>query len=367
MSGGGEPELLVEVRGSLGLLTLNRPKALNALTHGMVVMMRAALDEWAVRDDVLAVAVVGAGERGLCAGGDIVSLYDEAVSGGGAAAAAFWSDEYRLNALIARYPKPYVALMDGIVLGGGVGISAHGSHRVVTERSKIGMPETGIGFVPDVGGTWLLAHAPGELGTHLALTGTMIGAADAIAVGLADVHVPSRSLGELIAALELLDQASESDAAAAVEATIAEFAEPAGAAALLDERGWIDEAYAGDDVASMIDRMRASGHEAALAAAGALASRSPSALTVTLSLLRRSARAGSLDEALALEFRAALRALASPDFAEGVRAQVIDKDRSPRWSPPTLAGVDPAAAEAALAPLDEHERQRFGTDEWEAS
>lgn len=367
MSEAGEPELLVEVRGSLGLLTLNRPRALNALTHGMVVMMRAALDEWALRDDVLVVAVVGAGDRGLCAGGDIVSLYDEAVSGGGAAAAAFWTDEYRLNSLIARYPKPYVALMDGIVLGGGVGISAHGSHRVVTERSRIGMPETGIGFVPDVGGTWLLSHAPGQLGTHLALTGAMIGAADAIAVGLADALVPSRLLRELTAALELLDPAVEHDPMAAVDATIDEFAQPAGRAALLAERAWIDAAYAGDDASSMIDRMRASGHEAALAAADALVTRSPTALTVTLSLLRRSARAGSLDEALALEFRAALRALAATDFAEGVRAQVIDKDRSPRWSPPTFAGVDPAVAEAALAPLDERERQRFGTDEWEAA
>ncbi len=364
---GGEPELLVEVRGSLGLLTLNRPRALNALTHGMVVMMRAALDEWAARDDVLAVAVVGAGERGLCAGGDIVSLHADARAGGGAAAAAFWSDEYRLNAAIARYPKPYVAVMDGIVLGGGVGISAHGSHRVVTERSRIGMPETGIGFLPDVGGTWLLSHAPGELGTHLALTGTMIGADDAIAVGLADARVPSRSLGELIAALELLDPAVESDASAAVDATIAEFAEPAGAAPLLDERAWIDAAYAGDDAGVIMGRMRASDHEAAIAAADALAARSPSAIAVTLAALRRSARAGSLEEALALEFRAALRALAAPDFAEGVRAQVIDKDRSPRWSPPTLAEVDPAAVEAALAPLDEAERVRFGTGEWEAS
>ena len=362
---GGEPEVIVEVRGSLGLLTLNRPRALNALTHGMVVMLRAALDEWAGRDDVRAIAIVGAGERGLCAGGDIVGLHAEARSGGGAGAGAFWRDEYALNARIAAYPKPYVALMDGIVLGGGVGVSAHGSHRIVTERSRVGMPETGIGFVPDVGGSWLLAHAPGELGTHLALSGAMVGAGDAIAVGLADLHVPSTRLPEVVAALEVLDPSEQP--AAAVDATLAEYAEPAPAAPLLAERAWIDAAYAGDDVAVMIERMRASGTEAALAAADALAQRSPLALATTLALLRRSARAGSLEAALALEFRAALRALAAPDFAEGVRAQVIDKDRSPRWSPPTLAEVDPAQVEAALAPLTDAERVRFGTSEWEAA
>lgn len=356
-----EPELLVEVRGRLGVLTLNRPAALNALTHGMVVMMRAALDEWAARDDVAAVAVVGAGERGLCSGGDIVALYRDATAHGGAASAAFWSDEYRLNATIARYPKPYIALMHGIVLGGGVGISAHGSHRIVTERSKVGMPETGIGFLPDVGGTWLLSRAPGELGTHLALTGSMAGAGDAIAVGLADRFVPSERLPALLAALELAGGATDVDAA------IDRFAEPAPEAPLLAERAWIDAAYAGDEATAAIDRMRASGIETALAAADAIAARSPTAVAVTFAALRRSARAESLEAALALEFRAALRSLAAPDFAEGVRAQVIDKDRSPRWSPATLDEVDADRVDAYFAPLTVEERERFSTTEWEAS
>jgi enoyl-CoA hydratase len=362
-----EPEVHVRVVGTLGLLTLNRPSALNALTHEMVTTMRAALDDWATRDDVLAVAVAGEGDRGLCAGGDIVSLHAEATSGGGAGAAAFFRDEYRLNAAIARYPKPYVAVMDGIVLGGGVGISAHGSHRIVTERSRIGMPETGIGFLPDVGGTWLLSRAPGELGTHLALTGTMIGAADAIAVQLADAFVPHEHLAELIAALARLDPTARGGVTAAVDRAIAEHSQPVGEPPLAADRAWIDEAYAGDDAIVMIERMRASGHEAALAAAGVLVTRSPTAIAVTLAVLRRSARAGSLEEALALEYRAALRALASPDFAEGVRAQLIDKDRAPRWRPRTLSDLDPATVEAALAPLSEAERQRFGTTEWEAA
>jgi enoyl-CoA hydratase len=358
-----EPDVIVAVRGSLGLLTLNRPKALNALTHAMVTAMRAALDEWATRDDIVAVAVVGAGDRGLCAGGDIVSLYEQATTGTGAAAAAFFSDEYRLNALIGRYPKPYVAIMDGIVLGGGVGVSAHGSHRVVTERSRIGMPETGIGFIPDVGGTWLLSRAPGELGTHLALTGAMVGAADAIELGLADTCVSSSRTGDLLDALSRL----EPGAAAAVSSVIAEFAEPAGHVGLDADRAWIDEAYAGDDATVIVDRMRESGIEAALAAASTIASRSPSAIWLTLAALRRSARSRSLEESLALEFRVALRCVAAPDFAEGVRAQVIDKDRSPRWNPPTLAEVDPATVEAAFAPLSDSEQQRFGTTEWEAA
>lgn len=352
-----QPELLVEVRGRLGLLTLNRPAALNALTHGMVLGMRAALDEWAGRDDIATVAVVGAGDRGLCAGGDIVSLYREATAHGGAASAAFWRDEYRLNALIARYPKPYVAIMHGIVLGGGIGISAHGSHRIVTERSQLGMPETGIGFLPDVGGTWLLAHAPGELGTHLALTATMIGGGDAIAVGLADRFVPSEQLPALLAALET-ESADEA---------VDRVAEPAPDASLLAERAWIDAAYAGDDAAAAIDRIRASGIPAAVAAADAIAAKSPTAVAVTLAALRRSARLASLEEALALEFRAALRSLAAPDFAEGVRAQVIDKDRAPRWIPATLDEVDADRVARYFAPLGHDELERFSTTEWEAS
>ncbi|MBM4569359.1 enoyl-CoA hydratase/isomerase family protein, partial [Rhodococcus hoagii] len=195
-----EPEVLVERVGALGRITLNRPKAINALNHAMVRSMAAALLEWADDDAVDAVLLTGAGERGLCAGGDIVSIYHDARDGG-SGSKDFWRDEYVLNAAIARYRKPYVAIMDGIVMGGGVGVSAHGNVRVVTERSTIGMPEVGIGFVPDVGGTYLLSRAPGELGTHVALTTARMSAGDAIACGFADHFVPSDRVGEFEQAL----------------------------------------------------------------------------------------------------------------------------------------------------------------------
>lgn len=351
-----DSEVLVETRGRLGLLTLNRPRALNALTHGMVLTMRAALDEWALRDDIATVAIVGAGDRGLCAGGDVVSLRGAASRGDLAAAVDFWRDEYRLNARIAGYSKPYVAIMDGVVLGGGIGISAHGSHRIVTERSRLGMPEVGIGFTPDVGGSRLLARAPGELGTHLALTGRPVPGEDGIAVGLADAYVQSARLGALLAALESTE----------VAAAIADLAEPPPPSALLAARPWIDAAYAGDDARVILARLLRLPHEAAAQAAAALEAASPTALAVTLASLRSAIRMPRLEQALAAEFRIAVRSLTSPDFAEGVRAQLVDKDRTPRWSPRTLAEVDPAAVAAFAAPFTDDERAA-GLTEWSAA
>lgn len=325
-----EPEVLVERRGSLGSITLNRPKAINALTHGMVTSIQSVLDEWAGDDSVRAVLLTGSGERGLCAGGDIVSLYRDAVDGDGRASAAFWADEYRLNAAIANYPKPFVAIMDGIVLGGGIGLSAHASHRVVTERSKLGMPETGIGFVPDVGGTWLLSHAPGELGTYLGLTAGTVRAGDAIAIGLADTCVPSERLSELATALETTD----------ADSAIAAVAEPAPDSPLLAQRPWIDAAFSAESVPAILRRLRETPLAEAGAVADAIATKSPTACAVTLESLRRSRDAPSLEAALSQEFRVSLRALKAPDFAEGVRAQVIDKDRNPRWRPADFDAVD---------------------------
>jgi len=334
-----EPSVLVERRGRLGVITLNRPRVINALDLEMVETVSAALSAWARDDAIAAVLVTGAGERGLCAGGDIVGMYRSAVDGTDAAA-AFWRAEYRMNASIAAYPKPYVAFMDGIVLGGGVGISAHGSHRIVTERTRIGMPETGIGFVPDVGGTRLLSLAPGELGTHVALTGGMFSGADAIALGMADAYVPSARLAELAGALETVDP---DDAIAAV-------AEPAPASDLVAARDGIDAAYAGDDLEAIIERLDA-GEEQARAAAATIATRSPTALAVTLRAIRIAATEPDLATALRRDYRVGRHALGWPDFAEGIRAQVVDKDRAPRWNPATLAAVDPAVVAAAFEPI----------------
>jgi enoyl-CoA hydratase len=291
------------------------------------------------------VVITGAGERGLCAGGDIRAIHDDARDGDGTASAAFWRDEYRLNARIARYPKPYVAVMDGIVMGGGVGVSAHGSVRVVTERSRVAMPETGIGFVPDVGGTHLLAAAPGELGTHLALTGTQVGAADAVLCGLADHFVPTTSLRDFLDALAELP----------VEEALAGRVRTPPQGVLAAQRDWIDAGYSADSVEEIVRRLLAHGDSAAKEAAETLLAKSPTALKVTLASLRRARLLGQLEPVLDQEYRVSCAALDTPDLVEGIRAQVVDKDRRPRWSPKTLAEVTDADVQRFFTPLGERE------------
>ncbi|MFJ8301496.1 enoyl-CoA hydratase/isomerase family protein [Streptomyces sp. NPDC094447] len=341
-------DVLVATEGRTGRLTLNRPKALNALSHSMVLRIEEVLTAW--RDDpaVEAVVISGAGERGLCAGGDIRAIHADARAGG-SASADFWRDEYRLNALIARYPKPYVALMDGIVMGGGVGISAHGTVRIVTERSRVAMPETGIGFVPDVGGTYLLSLAPGELGTHLALTGTPVGAADALLCGLADHFVPSERLDRLLADL----------ARTSVHDALAGHVDQAPPGELAAHREWIDHCYAAGTVEAIVDRLLGSGVPAAKEAAATLTSKSPTALKVTLTSLRRARSLGPLERVLEQEYRVSCAALTSPDLVEGIRAQVIDKDRDPRWSPARLTAVTDEDVARYFTPLGADRELRF--------
>ncbi|WP_369212741.1 enoyl-CoA hydratase/isomerase family protein [Streptomyces flavofungini] len=334
-----EDHVLLRTEGRAAHLTLNRPQALNALTHAMVDRIDQALTAWENDPAVHTVIIQGAGGRGLCAGGDIRSIYEDARAGT-AVSAAFWRDEYRLNARIARFPKPYVAVMDGIVMGGGVGISAHGDIRVVTERSRIAMPETGIGFTPDVGGTYLLPLAPGELGTHLALTGARIGAGDALLCGLADHFISSTDLPDFLTAL----------ATRPVWDALKQYVGRAPAGELAAHRGWIDACYGADTVEEILARLRGHGSLAAADAADTLAAKSPTALKVTLAALRRAPRLGPLERVLEQEYRISCAALTSHDLPEGIRAQVIDKDRSPRWSPATLAEVDEAAVRRYFTP-----------------
>ncbi|MFD2474753.1 enoyl-CoA hydratase/isomerase family protein [Amycolatopsis silviterrae] len=331
------------VHSGLGRITLNRPRALNALNHGMVRAISQHLEKW--RDDpgVRAVVVDGAGERGLCAGGDIRSIYEDARSGG-TASLEFWADEYRLNAMIGRYPKPYVAIMDGLVMGGGVGISTHGSHRVVTDRSRVAMPETGIGFVPDVGGTWLLSRAPGQLGTHAALTAAHLPGADAIHCGLADRYVPADRLPDLYDALATRTPDAALD-------LVAETPPPSPLAAAQE---WIDHCYAPDTVEEILIRLREGG-DAAVAAAEEIEGKSPTALKVALRALRTAAALPDLESALRQEYRISHRALASAELVEGVRAQIIDKDRMPRWSPSTVAEVPDELVDSYFADLGDAE------------
>ncbi|TWV58761.1 enoyl-CoA hydratase/isomerase family protein [Streptomyces misionensis] len=342
---GTEAPVLLRTTGRAGHIVLNRPRALNALDHAMVRRIDAALAAWQHDPAVETVVLFGAGERGLCAGGDIRAIHDDARYGDGSASAAFWRDEYHLNARIARYPKPYVALMDGIVMGGGVGLSAHGGVRIVTERSRIAMPETGIGFVPDVGGTHLLARAPGELGTHLALTGSQIGAADAVLCGLADHHVPSAALAALVDDLAVMP----------VPDALARHERPALPGELAEQREWIDACYAAGTVEEIIARLLDHGSPEAKEAAQTLFTRSPLALKVTLAAVRRARRLGTLEAVLDQEFRVSCAALSSHDLVEGVRARIVDKDRDPRWSPATLAEVADADVERFFAPLGDRE------------
>ncbi|MGW1431719.1 enoyl-CoA hydratase/isomerase family protein [Streptomyces sp. NPDC002431] len=343
-----EDPVLLHDEGRVRHITLNRPRALNALNHEMVARLDAALAEAAADDTVIAVLITGAGGRGLCAGGDIRSIYEDARAGG-SASTEFWRDEYRLNARIARFPKPYVAIMDGIVMGGGVGVSAHGDVRVVTENSRIAMPETGIGFVPDVGGTHLLGAAPGELGIHLALTADAVGAADALLCGLADHFVPSERLAPLVADL------AGCDTAAGIEETVRRHAAPAPAGELAAHREWIDACYRADTVEEIVDRLDGSGIPAAKQAAQTILGKSPTALKATLSAVRRARGLGSLEAVLDQEYRTSCAAFTRPDLVEGVRAQIIDKDRTPRWNPATLAEVTDEDVASFFTPLGDRE------------
>ncbi|TCN55693.1 enoyl-CoA hydratase [Rhodococcus sp. SMB37] len=341
---GNEPEILIEAKNGLGRITLNRPRAINALNHTMVQAMAEALLEWSTDDTIRAVVVAGAGERGLCAGGDIVAIYHDAKDGG-TGTQDFWRDEYILNAAIGRYPKPYVAIMDGIVMGGGIGISAHGNVRIVTERSSLAMPEVGIGFIPDVGGTYLLSRAPGELGTHIALTTGRMKAGDAIALGFADHFVPAEALDKFVAALE----------SGSVDEALAEYSQPAPESDVFAQQSWIDAAYSADSVGEIVERLRASDVPEAQAAAETILGKSPAALGATLRSLRHARQLDTLEEVLNEEYRVSLASLKTHDLVEGIRAQVVDKDRNPAWSPATLADVTDADLDAYFQPLGDLE------------
>ncbi|ABD88634.1 enoyl-CoA hydratase/isomerase family protein [Rhodopseudomonas palustris] len=330
-----EPELLVRREGTAGVIRLNRPKAINALTLEMARGIDAALDVFAADPDVALVLLEGAGERGLCAGGDIRTLYNSARQGGDLGP-VFWREEYLLNARIAGFAKPYVALMDGLVMGGGVGISGHGSVRVVSETTKIAMPEVGIGFFPDVGGTYLLSWAPGESGAYFGLTGAIMNSADAIYAGFADVDVPAHQWPAL---RDALIQARRGASASTVRGIVAGFAATPQPGPAERHRDQIDAAFAHDTVEQIVAALSRDGSAFATTTLQALNSKSPTSLKVALRLLRSARHAPSLEACLVDEYRAALEVFVSADFVEGIRAAVIDKDRSPKWRPSRLEDV----------------------------
>jgi enoyl-CoA hydratase len=326
-------EVLFTVDGRLAVITLNRPRAINSLTAEMVRLIAVALDRWEEDPAVETVLIEGAGERGLCAGGDIVMFRSSALADDGAAR-EFWIDEYAVDARIARYPKPVVVFMDGIVMGGGVGLSAYATHRVATERLVWAMPEVRIGFSPDVGGPYLLGRAPGEFGLHLALTADRIGAGDAIACGFADVAVRSALLPQLRRALR--DTPPDDAIADAVRRSPQELETPLSAL-----REIIDPCYGAESAAAIVAALEVSAHPAARAAAETIRKWSPTAQEIALHAIRRARHLDSLEQCLTQDLEVSTAFLGVPDFVEGIRAAVVDKDQEPSWSPSRLEEVGP--------------------------
>lgn len=322
-------EVLFARTGHLGQILLNRPKVINVLNRAMVSSVLAQLETWAQDDLVSAVSIQGAGERGLCAGGDVRAQRADAMSGS-ADPVDFWALEYQMNAVIRSYPKPFVAFMDGIVMGGGIGISAHGSLRLVTERSRIAMPETAIGFSPDVGSLFLLSRSPGELGTHLATTGLPIGGADAVHCGLADAVISSDQIPVIVARLA----AGES-----LDAGVGNTQVPGELAA---EEGWMASCYAGVDPLVIVRALHEHPAAGARRSAEILQTRSPLAVAVALEAIRRAGRMSTLAQVLDQDLMLGRAFAGSADFSEGVRALLVDRDNAPQWSHRSLEDVYPS-------------------------
>lgn len=344
-----QPEVLFDRRGTAGIVTLNRPAALNAVTPAMVRLLHAQLVVW--RDDpaVTRILVTAAGDRAFSAGGDLRGIYAAAQAGRQQDCLAFWREEYRLNAAIKHYPKPYVALIDGIVMGGGAGLSVHGSHRVAGDRFLFAMPEVGIGFFPDVGATWFLPRLPGEFGAYCALTGERLKPADGVALGVATHRVVSARLGDLIDAL---------CGAAPVDALIGAFAEPPGQGGVAARGAAIERCFAGARVEDILARLDSAASSASADApwAGAVAAtirtKAPRSLKLALAQVRRG-RERSFADCMRAEWRIVSRVAYGEDFYEGIRAVIIDKDNCPRWRPASLAEVSEAEVDRHFAPVAE--------------
>lgn len=335
-------EIKFSTDGGLATVEMTRPKALNALTHGMVNEMAAKLEDWEHDDAIGAVVIKGEGEKAFCAGGDVRAVWKSVKEENGGKPSdlsrAFFFDEYRLNHQIHAFSKPFVALLDGVTMGGGVGVSIHGSHRIATDRLMFAMPETAIGLFPDVGGGWFLPRLPGESGTYLALTGARLDAAGACALGIATHYVPSTRLEGFEAQLASA-MAAGAAGRQAVNDVLERLAEPAGADPLASHRGVIDTCFKPNTVEEIIDALSAEGSDFAMAARDNLLSKSPTSMKISLELMRRGREASNLADVLRMEYRLSQACMAGHDYYEGIRAVLVDKDHNPIWHPATLAEV----------------------------
>ena len=342
-------EILFSVKGGIGHVLLNRPKALNSLTHDMCVAFKAKIDEWAADDAIEAMVIEGAGEKGFCAGGDVRAVHDS-----GKAGTNYWkeffSDEYRMNAALFHFDKPFIALVDGIVMGGGVGVSEPASHRIVTERTMYAMPETGIGLIPDVGGSYFLPRLPGRLGLYLGLTGTRIRAADCLYAGVADAYVPSDRIEALKADLRNTHIAEVDD----VDRIIEKYKTDPGDAPLEAIIDQVNEAFSGHSVEEIVETLETAGDDWSSKTVATLITKSPTSLKLTFRQLHEGAGL-DFNDCLRMEFRLVSRSMEGNDFYEGVRAVLIDKDNAPVWKPVRIDEVSDEVIDGYFAPLGQDE------------
>jgi enoyl-CoA hydratase len=336
-----DEDILIRVEGRTGRITLNRPGALNALTWEMCNRIEAALDAWAADDAVALVVIDAVGEKAFCAGGDIAEMYAAAMTGDFDFGRRFWADEYRMDAKLFNFPKPVVSFLQGFTMGGGVGAGCHASHRIVCDTSRIAMPECGIGLVPDVGGSLILARAPGRLGEYLGLTAARMGPGDAIHAGFADYYLPEAGWDALKAELcdtgdwEAVDRA----------------AQPAPESLMAAEATWIDRLFGGETLRDIFNALRFSDSPVAARALAAMEKNSPLSMACTVDLIHRVRGRDTIEGALELEYRFTSRAMEKGDFLEGIRAAIIDKDRSPRWRHDRIDGAPATEVSGMLLPL----------------
>ena len=338
-------DIIIRVEGKAGRITLNRSDSLNALTYQMVLDIETALLKWREDDAVHLVMIDATGEKAFCAGGDVQKLYDTGVAGDYHYMRKFWADEYRLNAMIANYPKPYVAIMDGIVMGGGVGVSAHGSHRIVTERTMLAMPECAIGLVPDVGGSFLLAKAPAYVGEYMGMTGARLNGADAIYAGFGDSLVTVEKLQALKAAL-----ISQGDVG-----VVSEFSQPSNDSVLEENVPLIDSYFAADSAIEIVNKLEGSSSEWALKQAKLMRRACPLSVACSLQMTQQTGSFESVEQALENEYRFTFRSMIEGDVLEGVRALIVDKDRNPQWKVKRLEEVTDEMVSSMLASLGNDE------------